>query len=232
MPGEPFEEAVERDRRAGGCGCCPAGARRARASAPTCCSRPQASRSRTWSATARAVASQRLQNAGFEVNIETVQSDDVPNDHVATPGPAAGRRGRRGLDRDDHRLQRAGAGDGARRDRQEAGRGREADEGRRLQDRRAPGDVRHGGQGPRDQHLAGRELAAGEGPHGRAGGLSGPREGQRAERRRQDRRPRRAARSRAPACGPRSARRSPKTRIPAPCCARIRPRVRWTRAAS
>ena len=34
-----------------------------------------------------AVASQRLQNAGFEVNIETVQSDTVPNDRVATQDP-------------------------------------------------------------------------------------------------------------------------------------------------
>jgi serine/threonine-protein kinase len=37
-----------------------------------------------------AVASQRLQNAGFEVNIETVQSDDVPDDQVATQDPQPG----------------------------------------------------------------------------------------------------------------------------------------------
>jgi beta-lactam-binding protein with PASTA domain len=37
-----------------------------------------------------AVASQRLQNAGFEVNIETVQSDDVPDDRVATQDPQPG----------------------------------------------------------------------------------------------------------------------------------------------
>jgi eukaryotic-like serine/threonine-protein kinase len=37
-----------------------------------------------------AVASQRLQNAGFEVNIETVQSDTVPNDRVATQRPQPG----------------------------------------------------------------------------------------------------------------------------------------------
>jgi eukaryotic-like serine/threonine-protein kinase len=37
-----------------------------------------------------AVASQRLQNAGFEVNIETVRSDDVPNDRVATQDPQPG----------------------------------------------------------------------------------------------------------------------------------------------
>src|SRR5215207_9964070 len=37
-----------------------------------------------------AVASQRLQNAGFEVNIETVQSDDVPDDRVATQRPQPG----------------------------------------------------------------------------------------------------------------------------------------------
>ena len=37
-----------------------------------------------------AVASQRLQNAGFEVNIETVQSDEVPNDRVATQRPQPG----------------------------------------------------------------------------------------------------------------------------------------------
>ena len=37
-----------------------------------------------------AVASQRLQNAGFEVNIETVQSDTVPDDRVATQDPQPG----------------------------------------------------------------------------------------------------------------------------------------------
>lgn len=37
-----------------------------------------------------AVASQRLQNAGFEVNIETVQSDSVPDDRVATQRPQPG----------------------------------------------------------------------------------------------------------------------------------------------
>ncbi len=37
-----------------------------------------------------AVASQRLQNAGFEVDIETVQSDTVPNDRVATQKPQPG----------------------------------------------------------------------------------------------------------------------------------------------
>ena len=69
-----------------------------------------------------AVASQRLQNAGFEVNIETVQSDTVPNDRVDHPGPAAGRGGQRGLDRHDHRLQRAGHGDRAGRGRRQGGR--------------------------------------------------------------------------------------------------------------
>jgi eukaryotic-like serine/threonine-protein kinase len=37
-----------------------------------------------------AVASQRLQNAGFEVNIETVISDSVPRDRVATQRPQPG----------------------------------------------------------------------------------------------------------------------------------------------
>jgi serine/threonine protein kinase len=37
-----------------------------------------------------AVASQKLQNAGFEVNIETVISDSVPTDHVATQKPQPG----------------------------------------------------------------------------------------------------------------------------------------------
>src|SRR3954471_15265147 len=37
-----------------------------------------------------AVPSQRLQNAGFEVDIETVQSDDVPNDRVTTQRPQPG----------------------------------------------------------------------------------------------------------------------------------------------
>jgi serine/threonine-protein kinase len=43
-----------------------------------------------------AVASQRLQNAGFEVNIETVQSDTVPNDRVATQDPQPGEDAREG----------------------------------------------------------------------------------------------------------------------------------------
>jgi len=43
-----------------------------------------------------AVASQRLQNAGFEVNIETVQSDTVPNDRVATQDPQPGEEVREG----------------------------------------------------------------------------------------------------------------------------------------
>jgi eukaryotic-like serine/threonine-protein kinase len=43
-----------------------------------------------------AVASQRLQNAGFEVNIETVQSDTVPDDRVATQDPQPGEEVREG----------------------------------------------------------------------------------------------------------------------------------------
>ena len=43
-----------------------------------------------------AVASQRLQNAGFEVNIETVQSDTVPDDRVATQDPQPGEEAREG----------------------------------------------------------------------------------------------------------------------------------------
>jgi eukaryotic-like serine/threonine-protein kinase len=43
-----------------------------------------------------AVASQRLQNAGFEVNIETVQSDTVPDDRVATQDPRPGEEARDG----------------------------------------------------------------------------------------------------------------------------------------
>jgi beta-lactam-binding protein with PASTA domain len=43
-----------------------------------------------------AVASQKLQNAGFEVNIETVQSDTVPNDRVATQDPQPGEEVREG----------------------------------------------------------------------------------------------------------------------------------------
>jgi eukaryotic-like serine/threonine-protein kinase len=43
-----------------------------------------------------AVASQRLQNAGFEVNIETVRSDTVPDDRVATQDPQPGEEVREG----------------------------------------------------------------------------------------------------------------------------------------
>jgi beta-lactam-binding protein with PASTA domain/predicted Ser/Thr protein kinase len=43
-----------------------------------------------------AVASQKLQNAGFEVNIETVISDTVPTDRVATQKPQPGEEAREG----------------------------------------------------------------------------------------------------------------------------------------
>jgi eukaryotic-like serine/threonine-protein kinase len=43
-----------------------------------------------------AVASQKLQNAGFEVNIETVQSDTVPDDRVTTQDPQPGEEVREG----------------------------------------------------------------------------------------------------------------------------------------
>ena len=42
-----------------------------------------------------AVASQRLQNAGFEVDIETVINERVPRDRVATQDPRPARRRRR-----------------------------------------------------------------------------------------------------------------------------------------
>jgi eukaryotic-like serine/threonine-protein kinase len=43
-----------------------------------------------------AVASQKLQNAGFEVNIETVISDTVPTDRVATQKPQPGEEAKEG----------------------------------------------------------------------------------------------------------------------------------------
>jgi beta-lactam-binding protein with PASTA domain len=43
-----------------------------------------------------AVASQKLQNAGFEVNIETVISDTVPTDRVATQRPQPGEKAKEG----------------------------------------------------------------------------------------------------------------------------------------
>jgi beta-lactam-binding protein with PASTA domain len=43
-----------------------------------------------------AVASQRLQNAGFEVDIETVISDSVPTDRVATQRPQPGEKAKEG----------------------------------------------------------------------------------------------------------------------------------------
>ena len=43
-----------------------------------------------------AVASQKLQNAGFEVNIETVISDSVPTDKVATQNPQPGDKAKEG----------------------------------------------------------------------------------------------------------------------------------------
>jgi serine/threonine-protein kinase len=43
-----------------------------------------------------AIASQRLQNAGFEVNIQTVISRDVPTDRVATQDPQPGQKAKAG----------------------------------------------------------------------------------------------------------------------------------------
>jgi beta-lactam-binding protein with PASTA domain len=89
MPGEPFEEAVERDRRPWLwllalllLAALAVGAYLLLQ--PTGKPVPDVVGNRS------AVASQRLQNAGFEVNIETVQSADVPNDRVATQDPQPG----------------------------------------------------------------------------------------------------------------------------------------------
>ena len=84
-----------------------------------------------------AVASQRLQNAGFEVNIETVINRRRPHGPRRDPAAAARRGGEGGLDGDDHRLQRARPGhDPGRRRRAKAG-GRAPSPAGGLPDRRA-----------------------------------------------------------------------------------------------
>ena len=158
-----------------------AGARRARRSAPTCCSQPDKKPVPDVVGSSSAVASQRLQNAGFEVNIETVQSDTVPNDRVATQDPQPGDEADEGSTVTIIVSSGPGQATVPGRGRQEGGR-REAGDGEgRLQDRRRGSETSDTvEQGPRDRDLAGREHAAREGHDRRARRLPGPREGQRA----------------------------------------------------
>ena len=114
-----------------------AGAGRGSGSAPTCCSCPRRSRCPTSSAGARPPRRRSSRTSGFEVNVENVRSDSVPADRVATQRPQPGPGGRRGLDGDDHRLQRARRRDDPVRARLAAGAGRAAAAGGRLQGRRA-----------------------------------------------------------------------------------------------
>ena len=67
-------------------------------------------RARTWSAAESATASQILQNKGFEVQQNHVESAPTsPRDQVVAQNPRPGDDRRRGLDRDDQRLRRARA---------------------------------------------------------------------------------------------------------------------------
>ena len=99
-----------------------------------------ASRSPTWSAAARRSPPSGSRTPASRSTSRRCSPTSVPERPRRHAGPAARRGGRRGLDGDDHRLQRARA----RRPcpacvGQQAGRGRAADEGGRLQDRRARG---------------------------------------------------------------------------------------------
>ena len=98
--------------------------------------------------------------SGFEANVENVRSDSVPEDRVDHAAPAAGPGGRGGLDRDDHRLQRAGRRDDPVRPRLAARAGRAAAEGGGLPSRRAARVQRGRAPEPRDRDLAVRALAA------------------------------------------------------------------------
>ena len=76
-------------------------------------------------------ATEKLQQAGFEVSVVPIQSDDVAEDRVAAQRPSARRRGGRGVRGHDHRVERAGrgadpdrAGPGRRRRDRPAARGR------------------------------------------------------------------------------------------------------------
>ena len=98
MPGEPFAVLEEeRPRRgAGGCGCSRVLALAALAVGAYLLFVPAKKTVPDVVGNRSAVASQRLQNAGFEVNIESVITDDVPKDRVATQRPQPGEKAREG----------------------------------------------------------------------------------------------------------------------------------------
>ena len=103
-----------------------AAGRRSR-SAPTCCSRPRRSRSPTWSAAARRSPPSGCRTPASRSTSRRSSPTRVPDDRVATQDPQPGEEADGGLDRDDHRLQRAGRGDRAgRASATQAGRRREA----------------------------------------------------------------------------------------------------------
>ena len=97
-----------------------------------------------------------------------------PRGHAAA---AAGPGGRRGLDGDDHRLERAGRRDDPVRARLAAGDGRAAAEAGGLQGRRAARVQRRGQGEPGDRDVAVRALAARARQHGDARGLARPAQG-------------------------------------------------------
>ncbi len=178
MPGEPFAEPRSADAlalvavAAGRCSLLAA-----LASAPTCCSRRSRTPCPTWSASASAVAAQRLHNAGFEVNIETVELRRRAQGPRRHAGAAARRGGRGGLDGDDHRVQRPGRGDrpGVLGRKQDVAENMLKEAGFKTDV--AQGDLRHRRAGPRDQHVAagdtqlekGRTVDAGRLQRARAG---------------------------------------------------------------
>ena len=106
------------------------------------------------------IAAQILQNRGFEPKIENVRSDSVPAGPGRHAAPAAAPAGQGGLDRDDHRLQRAGRRHDPVRPRQAARAGRAAAEGGGLPGRRAARVQRGRAAEPRDRDLAVGALAA------------------------------------------------------------------------
>ena len=145
-----------------------------------------------------AVASQRLQNAGFEVNIETVQSDTVPNDRVATQDPQPGEE----ADEGSTVTIIVSSGPGMATVPGVVG-DKEADAKQAMEKAGFKTDVRRETsdtvkKGRVVSHPAGREHPAREGQDRRARRLPGPGAGERARRRRRQARTTRGARSRTP----------------------------------
>ena len=186
-------------------------ARRRSRSAPTCCCTPDRRPVPDVVGKRSAAAAQTLQSAGFEVDIVPIQSDTVRRGPGRRPAARAGRGGRRGLDGDDHRVERAGRGAGAGRPGPAGRRGRPTqlrEAGFRSEQRREFSDTVPRRAGDRDVAAGGLERP--QGRDGHAGRLARHGAGRGARRRRAARATRRSATLQdAGLRASRSARRSP-----------------------